>query len=159
MGMKLAFDTRVNPVVREKVERKNLKEWGDNRQARGLPLKGATKLRKYHDVIMNAKKAASKEGITDKTLQDRKAEEAVVEWFEDIGKTKGFVLTEQSSLETSGYRQESLRKVRNKTIKFSSVDLSGTIIVTDPKLFLELLYSGLGHARSFGCGMMMVRRL
>ena len=83
----------------------------------------------------------------------------VLDWLSDTGKKHGFDLVDQSRVEISGYRQEVLRKRGNKEIKFSSVDLSGALSVTNPELFRLILFSGIGHSRSFGCGMIMVRRL
>lgn len=158
-GMHLAFEIRVNPVVQEKVQRKNVDDWIKRRRKEGLPDKEPTKLRRYHDILMDAKSRAKHEGIEDEATVRQRMESSVIDWFSMSGKKYGFVLADQPKPEVSGYRQERLRKRGNKEIRFSTVDLSGTLEVTDPDLFLTLLFSGLGHSRSFGCGMMMVRRL
>jgi len=38
------------------------------------------------------------------------------------------------------------------------LDLSGTLTVTDPNLFLPALAQGFGRAKAWGCGLMMIRR-
>jgi CRISPR system Cascade subunit CasE len=48
---------------------------------------------------------------------------------------------------------------RDHLIRFSAVDFSGELLVTDPKLFQQALFDGLGHAKAFGCGLLLVRRI
>lgn len=158
-GMRLGFDVRVNPVLQEKVERSNIEDWIRSRKKRGLSDKNPTKLRRYHDVMMDAKQKAKVQGITDRSVIESQMRKAVLTWLSDNGKKSGFDLADQSSVEVSGYRQEYLKKRGSKSIRFSSVDLSGILVVTEPELFQKLLFSGIGHSRSFGCGMMMVRRI
>lgn len=38
-------------------------------------------------------------------------------------------------------------------------DLRGVLTVTDPEAFTACLFAGLGKARAYGCGLMLVRRL
>ena len=158
-GMRLGFDVRVNPVLQEKVDRSNIEDWIRSRKKRGLSDKNPTKLRRYHDVMMDAKKKAREKGITDRSTIESQMRKAILTWLSDNGKKSGFQLTDQSSVEVSGYRQEYLKKRGSRSIRFSSVDLSGILVVTEPELFQTLLFSGIGHSRSFGCGMMMVRRI
>jgi CRISPR system Cascade subunit CasE len=37
-------------------------------------------------------------------------------------------------------------------------DLTGRLTVTDPKLFGQLLFEGVGRSRAYGCGLLLVRR-
>ncbi|MDH2436469.1 type I-E CRISPR-associated protein Cas6/Cse3/CasE [Pokkaliibacter sp. MBI-7] len=41
--------------------------------------------------------------------------------------------------------------------RFLSVDMSGELIVTDPQRFTALLQQGIGAAKGFGCGLMLVK--
>ncbi len=41
---------------------------------------------------------------------------------------------------------------------FGILDLSGTLEVTDPTVFLLRLGDGFGRAKAFGCGLMLIRR-
>ena len=41
--------------------------------------------------------------------------------------------------------------------QFRSVDLQGELIVNDPDRFLDLLIKGIGPAKGFGCGLMLVK--
>jgi CRISPR system Cascade subunit CasE len=38
-------------------------------------------------------------------------------------------------------------------------DFSGVLTVADPEIFVKSLYNGIGAARAFGCGLMLVRRI
>ena len=51
-----------------------------------------------------------------------------------------------------------VRKAQDNPIAFSSVDFSGTLIITDALLFEQALFSGLGKSKAMGCGMLMVKR-
>lgn len=48
---------------------------------------------------------------------------------------------------------------REGSPKYGILDLRGQITVVDPAAFLIRLASGFGHARAFGCGLMLIRRL
>jgi CRISPR system Cascade subunit CasE len=47
----------------------------------------------------------------------------------------------------------------DKTIEYSEIDFSGRLTVTDPAKLKAALFNGIGKARAYGCGLMMVRRL
>lgn len=42
---------------------------------------------------------------------------------------------------------------------FSSVDFTGELQITDAEKFRHTLFNGLGRAKAFGCGLLMVKRL
>jgi CRISPR system Cascade subunit CasE len=46
-----------------------------------------------------------------------------------------------------------------KAIRLSTLDFDGVLRVTDPDLFQKIILQGLGPAKGFGCGLMLVRRL
>lgn len=146
-GMRLGFDARVNPIIARKTE-------GKNHSVK-------------HDVMMNAKYQAQQTGLDSKnpvhrTEIDRLVHDAVINWFAEKSKVSGFTFDrnpEFVSVEVEGYRQNYLRKRGKENISFSSVDLSGSLSVTDPDLFKQTLQQGIGHSRSFGCGLMLIRRL
>jgi CRISPR system Cascade subunit CasE len=49
--------------------------------------------------------------------------------------------------------------MREHNIRFSAVDFSGELLVTNPELFHLALFNGIGNAQAFGCGLLLVRRL
>ncbi len=46
---------------------------------------------------------------------------------------------------------------RKKDIRFSSVDYSGVLDVVDIELIRKALFEGIGHAKAFGYGLMLIR--
>lgn len=62
-----------------------------------------------------------------------------------------------------GYRTHSLEKSKDLTLekrpmaRFLSVEMSGELEIDDPTRFQELIKQGIGPAKGFGCGLMMVR--
>jgi CRISPR system Cascade subunit CasE len=63
-------------------------------------------------------------------------------------------------LRVSGYRQYRLLKARGKSpIRFSSLDFDGVLTVTEPDRLCQTLFDGIGPAKAFGCGLLLVRRI
>jgi len=56
----------------------------------------------------------------------------------------------------TAYRKHTLPEKGEKA-GFCSVDLSGELIVQDAERFAELLQHGVGPAKGFGCGLMMIK--
>ena len=163
-GMRLGFDVRVNPVVQKKIERDNVEEWRQNRIKNGLKDKEPTKRRIYHDVLMHAKHQARTEGLNPQKQADRqiiknRMDIAVKSWLIDSCTRYGFNIESTSLIEANAYQQNLLRKRGQKETKFSSIDLTGILTITDPTQFLTILEKGIGHSRSFGCGLMLVKKV
>ena len=84
-------------------------------------------------------------------------------WLANKGEANGFELVrdekrDQLKFQAESYRWHHLAK-KGKTAGFSSVDFDGVLKVTEPVLFRKMLFNGIGPAKSFGCGLMMVRRI
>ena len=134
-GMRLEFKLTANPV--------RAKRDGQKKQHR-------------HDVIMDAKKAIDKESDdVDRSLAGLVQEEGC-KWLMERAVRYGFAL-KIGDVRADGYQQRRLFKEKRK-ISFSTVDFNGILIVHDRRLFVEALCKGIGHAKGFGCGMMMIRR-
>ena len=67
----------------------------------------------------------------------------------------GFEIDEES-LAVDAYQQHS---ENNGRLRFSTVDFNGELTVVDPAAFDVVLREGIGHAKAFGCGLLLVRRL
>lgn len=135
-GMRLGFHLRANPVVARKAEgRKNSQ---------------------HHDVLMDAKRAARAEEVTDARQVAQRMDRAALDWLDQRAERAGFCLLAEPQL--SAYQQHTLRR-RGREIHFSSIDYQGALEVTDPERFRETLAGGLGRSKGFGCGLMLVRRL
>lgn len=81
-------------------------------------------------------------------------------WLIRRAQTNGF-LVDEDALRVDGYRAHAERRQlpRNQQLRFSTVDFSGVLTVTDPEPFRAALIAGIGPAKAFGCGLLLVRRL
>ncbi len=133
VGQQLAFRLRANPVVTQT---------DDNGKQR------------RHDVVMHLKKQ-----LAEKSPGEREViEQAGLEWLQRKSQHHGFEL--MPGMRIDGYLQHRLnRRKSQKMIRFSSLDFEGILAVRDPDKFTELLFHGVGRARAFGCGLMLVRRV
>ncbi|WP_369600857.1 type I-E CRISPR-associated protein Cas6/Cse3/CasE [Hahella sp. SMD15-11] len=86
----------------------------------------------------------------------------VLKWWQDKAANHGFEVGMGKSglpaLEVSGYRWHPLPE-KHRTAGFSSLDLSGEVRVRDADKFTHMLMTGIGPAKAFGCGLMLVRRV
>jgi CRISPR-associated protein Cas6/Cse3/CasE subtype I-E len=57
-----------------------------------------------------------------------------------------------------GYHTETIPRSGRKPIELGVLDLEGDITVDLPDRFLSKLAHGFGKARSFGCGLMLIKR-
>ncbi|NLU70594.1 type I-E CRISPR-associated protein Cas6/Cse3/CasE [Streptomyces sp. HNM0574] len=44
-----------------------------------------------------------------------------------------------------------------KGLRIGRAEIKGTLTVTDPKTFVTALTRGIGHARAYSCGLLVVR--
>ena len=141
IGDKLQFDLRANPVVTISSDGKS----------------------KRHDVVMQEKKRLLQErGLArwdDWRSEDRPslyvlARKTSARWLIERGERLGFSIDEEN-LSVDAYQQHRGKK---ETLRFSTVDFSGTLTVQNPEVFTGALCAGIGHAKAFGCGLMLVRR-
>lgn len=131
-GQRLAFSLRVNPVV--------------TRQGR------------RHDVVMDAKHRMGwrRLPLAERPPLQRVIHNAGAAWLRDRAARHGFVLNEDL-LRIEGYQQHATRR-GSRVIRFSTLDFTGLLTVTDPDAFGHALVRGIGPAKAFGCGLMLVRR-
>lgn len=141
-GERLHFDLRANPVVVHSRD--------------GKP--------RRHDVVMQEKKRLLQErGLSrwrDWQDADKPPFQALVRdicgaWLRSRASRHGFAIDERS-LAVDAYQQHAENQGR---LQFTSVDFSGELTVVDPVAFGALLRNGIGRAKAFGCGLMLVRRL
>jgi len=147
IGQRLAFDLRANPVVTHKVNEKTRRD----------------------DVVMHKKKQLlSERGLQrwsdwrdddpEKPLLYELVHSTCLNWLEQRAKPAGFALVNEDEtrkgIRADGYGQQ---RVDKKDIRFSTVDFSGVLEVIDPTLFKQALFKGIGHAKAFGCGLLLVK--
>lgn len=138
-GDRLQFTVRVNPVVTRR-----------NEQGK----------HKRHDVVMDAKNALKKAG-KDKAEWPAPGElwrEAVIGWLRARNAKHGFDFRDED-VRVDGYMPTRIWKAKQRdAVQITTVEISGILTVTDPGLFRKLLFEGLGPAKGFGCGLMLVKR-
>lgn len=142
-GERLQFELRANPTVRHGRDGKS----------------------KRHDVVMEAKKRLlAVRGLSrwsdwqgdDKPSLSDVVQPACSDWLKRRGETLGFV-PDQETLVVEGYDQH--QEKHGQALCFSTVDLAGQLTVTDPPAFQHALLAGIGSAKAFGCGLLLVRRM
>lgn len=136
-GDRLAFRLRANPTV---------------------ALSGGRGQRSHRaDVLMAARKPFLP-GERASPACSEAMNEAAKAWLSARAERHGFALP--VCPEVGAYRQHELQKAgRREAIRFSSIDYEGLLEVTDPELLIETLAHGMGRAKAFGCGLLLLRRV
>lgn len=138
-GERLHFSLRVNPV------RKTHDETG--RQVR-------------HDVVQNAFKRLEAEGATRADAPGRfaLAQTAMAEWLAARAPRMGFAVEDEGLLVEAYDRHVFHKQKGGRPVVVSVVDVRGFGCVTDPEALRAALFAGVGPAKAFGCGLLLVRR-
>lgn len=139
-GQRLFFSLRANPVVTVKA--------ADGKKLR-------------HDVVMHAKKRLDGALLSDKERPPlpQLVQEHCLAWLQARTESHGFRIT-PDLVTVEGYRQhESYTKRQQQPVRYSTVDFQGILTVTDPVLLRAALFSGIGKAKAFGCGLLLVKRV
>lgn len=106
------------------------------------------------DVVMDRLHKAA--GSTERAeLRDEAAEDAAHDWMTRQGAARGFK-SHRTAVE--GYSAISLGRHRREGATIGVLDLTGLIEVTNPEVFLPALAKGIGRAKAWGCGLMLIRR-
>lgn len=149
VGQRLSFVLCANPVVSKK---------------------DASGKSRRHDVVMQAKRQtladygmapdAGWRALAEYPKRPRTAdlvEQSCFAWLQARAANAGFELVDAT---VDSYQQQRARKRDAKQeIRFSSVEFSGELVVTDPQRFQQTLLNGLGHAKAFGCGLLLVKKI
>jgi len=174
-GQRLSFQLRANPVV-VRPGAPVLDDAGQPKLRTSGKGVGEIKHKAVrHDVVMQAKKqllaehGVSKEekwsgweDDSNKPLLYELVQKHCAMWLDGVAQRNGFEIVrtdkDEPQLQVDAYEQSKVGK-RNHNIRFSTVDFSGELLVTNPELFQRALLNGLGHAKAFGCGLLLVRRI
>lgn len=146
-GMRLQFLLRANPVVTQT-------------DARGRHLR--------RDVVMARKHALKQQGIPPSQWPAAATlvQEECVRWLQARTARCGFALVPDPShpapfhlhVRTSAYRQHVLHKRGAPApVRFSTVDFAGLLEITDVQAFRTALFNGIGPAKGFGCGLLLIK--
>ncbi|HXK57075.1 MAG TPA: type I-E CRISPR-associated protein Cas6/Cse3/CasE, partial [Gammaproteobacteria bacterium] len=132
-GEKLAFSLRANPVITRK---------------------DSSGKHKRHDLVMDIKIRSDwrlNSGSERKSLYEL-TQMAGETWLSPRLERNGGKL---ETLNTEGYQQhKTSKRGLTKPIQYSSLDLTGILSVTDPDVFTQTLYRGLGPAKALGCDLL-----
>ncbi len=134
------FRIRVNPTVARKME-------GKKHSSR-------------HDVIMNRKYENRKSNI--QTPMAEIVQEEGLKWIQAKQESCGFSLVSSSTILMHRYMQHCLSKgskSEGSDIRLSTLDYDGQLEITNREKFLFALFNGFGPAKSFGCGLMLVKKI
>jgi CRISPR system Cascade subunit CasE len=133
-GDRLHFKLRVNPVV--------------------------TRNGKRHDVVMDAKQRLRWKELCpeERPSLNVLAYEAGTAWLAGRAEKHGFIIA-PASLLVDGYRTYTVHRRGRTPICFSTLGFSGVLTVVDSGKFLSTLYGGIGPAKGFGCGLLLVKRV
>ncbi len=140
-GERLAFELRANPVV-------------TSRSTNGKAAR--------HDAVMQEKTRLLKDRQlacwADWHTPDRPplhdlVQKTCSQWLLARCQRLGITIDE-ATLSVEGYEQQ---RGKNGELRFSTVDFSGTLRVVDAAALRAALVGGIGHAKAFGCGLLLVR--
>jgi CRISPR system Cascade subunit CasE len=148
-GKRLVFSVRINPTI----SRSSGPRDGDGTRRRG----------QRRDLIYEAVRARRE---SDGQTPDRReiAQMCGEAWLGIRLEKAGFVIDGRDqqdvqrglSVACTGYRQHHVRKGTGE-ITVSTLDCQGVGTVSDPSAFAELLKNGLGAAKGFGCGLVLIK--
>jgi len=128
--------------------------------------------RTRHDVVMEAKKGLlAARGLTrwddwrpDRCMPDGQSDprpslyelvqSTCAAWLKKRAADHGFAV-DAGSLVVEAYQQHGGKKGQ---LRFSTVDFRGELTVIDREKFARALRAGIGPAKAFGCGLLLVRR-
>ncbi|WP_257283439.1 type I-E CRISPR-associated protein Cas6/Cse3/CasE [Endozoicomonas sp. SESOKO1] len=89
--------------------------------------------------------------------QEQSVAEAAENWLIKRGEHHGYAI---DAVQATGYQWHALMKPGNhRNSGFSAMDYEGVLTVTNTTDFLNVLASGLGPSKGFGCGLLMIRRI
>ncbi|MCM0754903.1 type I-E CRISPR-associated protein Cas6/Cse3/CasE [Desulfovibrio aminophilus] len=136
-GDRLTFALRANPVR-------------TGRNADGRPAR--------FDVVMDAKHALKVQGVPREQWPplSELEREAGARWLASRAERLGFRL-ETVGLNVDGYRLHRFPK-EGREVSFATLDFQGLLEVLDVERFQRTLAEGVGPGKSFGCGLLLVRR-
>jgi len=139
-GQQLFFSLRVNPVV---------------------TVTNADGKKQRHDVVMHEKKLIGfdKLPVSERPSLQGLITTSCVQWLDSRAEANGFMV-DPGRLRVEAYQQHTNRsKKYSKPVRYSTVDFEGVLTVLDVQKFTKMLFGGIGKAKAFGCGLMLIRRL
>lgn len=166
-GDRLSFKLRANPVSLAKQDRTpdEAESWLQRRKKDGRSTEKVISKRIRHDMVMDAKQRMGWNDLppVERPSLAHVAYEAGSCWIREKEARMGCQI-EPGRLRVDGHFVHCLKGRRDEQgrcrgIALSTLDFEGELSVTDPEIFLPALLKGIGPAKAFGCGLLLVRRL
>jgi CRISPR system Cascade subunit CasE len=136
-GDKLVFSLRANATI-------------------GRPRGDTKRAGKRDDVVMAALKDVPKEARADRR-KDLIQQEGLA-WLRRQGAAAGFDFDE-GGVAVDGYEPVTIRGDAKDALELSVIEFDGMLNIREPDTFLAKLALGFGRGKSFGLGLMLLRRL
>jgi len=138
-GQKLAFVLRANPVITVKDKKGKAKR---------------------HDVVMHEKHCIDYKNIP---IKERPPLQKIVtqsgfKWLSSRSEKCGFKIAENDVIIDS-YKKNIAEKKYKSKVEFCTIDFRGILIISAVDRFQNILFSGIGKAKAFGCGLLLVKRI
>jgi len=141
IGTQLHFNLRVNPVVTK------------------MPEGPGSKKRKREDVYMDALAKNKTVPEAERSTNAEILQACAFQWLSERSEQNGFAVSKGSVIVEGYQRFEITTKKDTNKITMGVIDYSGILTVTDSGLFNRTLCQGLGKSKSFGCGLMMIKKV
>lgn len=153
-GDRLEIEVRVNPVVSTRKPENRHEPAGD-------PANAGRGKKRRHDVVMDLK---SRLRWKERRPEERQSEaelvqQATSEWLAARAGRAGMRIL---SLRAEGYRQDRFQRpgqAAGVKVELGVCDLQGIVEIVEPEAFLATWRQGLGPAKGFGCGLILMRRV
>lgn len=137
-GEALYFKLRANPVVKRKENGRH----------------------KEYSVVMDAKHQFKIQGDHYRkhySLSDL-IHKTGFDWLARKAKQHGFAVN-PSEIKIDNDREFFVSPPNKKNYKLRTLDFEGKMVVTDTNMFINALFNGIGSAKAFGCGLLLVKRI
>jgi CRISPR system Cascade subunit CasE len=115
---------------------------------------------KRHDVLMHAKKQLPDRENVGLDEKAKVMDEAAINWLCNAMRTASWGISiDVAPVILSQRQNQTIKTNSDQNISFTSVDYEGVLSVTDPERLITTIENGVGKARAFGCGLLLLRRL
>ncbi len=137
-GEFLFFKLRANPIIKRK----------ENGKA------------KEYSLVMDAKHQFKKNGqnYQEQFSLDELIHDVGMKWLIRKGEQHGFSV-KQFEVRTNNDCEYSVKLPGKKVFTLRTLDFEGKLKIVDADQFKKSLFNGIGSAKAFGCGMMMVKKI
>ncbi len=164
LGDRLHFKLRVNPVIKQ-AGGVVLAADGQARTRSSGVRAGQTKHKvARHDVVMDAKRRLGWATLPpeQRPVLAQVIHEAGASWLGARAEGNGFHIDTHSLRADAHTVHRMLGSKRSgqsqASISLSTLDFEGVLEVADSERFTQSLFNGIGPAKAFGCGLLLVRR-